>query len=449
MAPQTVVVGEVDKRAVEQMQRCADAGDAIASAVCADGHVGYSQPIGGVLACEDFISPSGVGYDIGCGNKAVATNLQYSDISGDLPKIMDEIAAKISFGMGVPNEDKIDHPILDKILTDAPFQRIKDLQPKAAKQLGTVGGGNHYVDLFRDEYTDRVWIGVHFGSRGFGHTIASGFLAMAQNLPFGERAPEGEMDSAPVLLHADSPLAHAYIEAMHLAGEYAYAGRNVVCSKVLSILGAAELDSVHNHHNFAWRETHFGRKVWVIRKGCTPAFPGQRGFVGATMGETSVILQGGEAVSGDWSGPGAGVVEELQRNLLFSTVHGAGRLMSRTAAAGKKRKRWSCCNRDCSWVQEPFTHKPEDGNCPTCGHGRLQKRWIQETDGLVDWDLAMDDLKMKNIELRGAAADEAPLAYKRLDDVLAYHGATVEVTHRLRPIGVAMAGPGVEDKYKD
>ena len=95
------------------------------------------------------------------------------------------------------------------------------------------------------------------------------------------------MDSPPVLFRVDSELGQSYVAAMELAGAYAYAGRDTVVEKVLEILGAEATESVHNHHNFAWRERHFDTDVWVIRKGCTPAFPGQLGFVGATMGEPS------------------------------------------------------------------------------------------------------------------------------------------------------------------
>ena len=181
---------------------------------------------------------------------------------------------------------------------------------------------------------------------------------------------------------------------MRLAGEYAYAGRDVVVAQVLDILGAEETFAVHNHHNFAWRETHDGSDWWVVRKGCTPAFPGQQGFVGSTMGEPSVILEGADT-------PAA-------RAAFFSTVHGAGRAMSRTQAKGKK--------------------------------GR---------PGLIDYDRVRADLRSRGIELRGGAADEAPDAYKRLDRVLAEHGDSIRVRHRLTPIGVAMAGPDTADPYRD
>jgi tRNA-splicing ligase RtcB (3'-phosphate/5'-hydroxy nucleic acid ligase) len=425
------VYGDVDERAVEQLRRCAEAGDAIRGVLCADGHVGYSQPIGGAVAYPDHISPSGVGFDVACGNKAARTDLLVDDVAGDLPRIMDEVFDRISFGVGRKNDEPVDHPVLDAI-KDAEFAPQRQLYDLAASQLGTVGAGNHYVDLFAGD-DGHIWVGVHFGSRGFGHKTASGFLALADGLSFGERASEGEMDSPPKLLAVDGELGQAYISAMHLAGEYAYAGRDTVVAKVLDILGARATYEVHNHHNFAWRERHFDTDVWVIRKGCTPAFPGQEGFVGATMGEPSVVLRGVES--------------DGARELLYSTVHGAGRVMSRTKAAGKSRRRWACTN--CEWFQAPGEHKPADERCPRCGNGHLAKRLVQLVPGLIDFDAVKASLGERGVELRGGAADEAPEAYKRLDAVLAAHGDTIEVVHRLTPIGVAMAGADTFDPYKD
>jgi tRNA-splicing ligase RtcB (3'-phosphate/5'-hydroxy nucleic acid ligase) len=431
------IYGEHEQRTIDQLERCASVEDGALAVLCADGHVGYSQPIGGAIAYRDHISPSGVGYDIGCGNKAVRTNLMAGDPIA-IPAIMDEIVKRISFGVGRHNDEPVDHPVFDKI-RDAPFAPQRQLLDLAVKQLGTVGAGNHYVDLFVDE-RKCVWVGVHFGSRRFGHKTASGFLALAQGKRFEERAGEGEMDSPPIVFGTGTDLGQSYIEAMTLAGEYAYAGRDVVVDKVLEILGAEALEEVHNHHNFAWRETHDGEDFWVVRKGCTPAFPGQRGFVGATMGESSVILEGTEAAS----------------EALFSTVHGAGRVMSRTQAAGKSRPRWTCLNRDCDWfqgrdehVEQPPGTRPSDWACPKCGRVGLKKIWQKLSPGLIDFDAVRDELAGKRIELRGGAADEAPGAYKRLEQVLAAQGATIRVLHHLRPIGVAMAGADVYDPFKD
>lgn len=430
------IFGTAEQRAIDQIERCAAVEDGALAVLCADNHVGYSQPIGGAVAYRNHISPSGVGYDIGCGNKAVRTTIKRSELdvkkgSDGVAEVMDEIVKRISFGMGRVNDEPVEHEVLDHIKA-APFAPQRQLYDLATKQLGTVGAGNHYVDLFEDE-DGWLWVGVHFGSRGFGHKTASGFLALAAGEKFEARGVEGEMDSPPIVFTTDSDLGQSYIEAMTLAGEYAYAGRDVVVDKVLAILGCSADYEVHNHHNFAWQEEHDGETFWVVRKGCTPAWPGQAGFVGSTMGEESVILEG---------------TAEAQ-SALFSTVHGAGRVMSRTEAAGKSRKRWGCNNRECDWTQGSGEHKPDDGHCPKCGHDKLSKRMVQLKAGKIDFPTVQGELEAKGIELRGGAADEAPGAYKRLDEVLAAHGDSIRVLHRLRPIGVAMAGPDTFDPFKD
>jgi len=321
--------------------------------------------------------------------------------------------------------------VLEQIRT-TDFKPQRKLAQLAASQLGTVGSGNHYVNLMVDD-EGIVWIGVHFGSRGFGHKTASGFLALAQGLPFDGRANEGEMDSPPVLFEIDSELGEAYIDAMQLAGDYAYAGRDIVVTKVLEILGAEAVHEVHNHHNFAWREEHFGRTYWVIRKGCTPARPGQEGFVGGSMGDDSVILEGVES--------------DENEEALFSTVHGAGRVMSRSQAAGRirRRKRWVCRDRDCDRIFEA------NEACPDHPEAGVKKVWVEEQlkPGLVDWPAVQARVREQGIVLVGGGADEAPEVYKRLPDVLAAHADSVRVKHRLRPLGVAMAGRDVYDPYKD
>jgi tRNA-splicing ligase RtcB len=425
--------GDVDERSLQQLERCMEAGDAEFGVLCADHHPGYSQPIGGAVAYEGYVSPSGVGYDIGCGNKAARTELTRPDLDalGGVERIMGEITRRISFGMGVAARERVDHPVLEKIRA-AEFEPQRKLAQLAESQLGTVGAGNHYVDVMEDE-EGRIWVGVHFGSRGFGHKTASGFLALAEGLPFGERAHEGEMDSPPVLFPVDSALGQSYISAMQLAGEYAYAGRDTVVAKVLEILGADATSEVHNHHNFAFLEEHFGRRLWVIRKGCTPARPGQEGFVGSTMGDDSVILEGIE-------GPGAA-------ESLYSTVHGAGRVMSRTQAAGKvrRRRKWACQNRECNRI---FDTKRD---CPDHPDAVVGKVWVEEQlkPGVVDWPAVQARLRAQGIVLVGGGPDEAPEVYKRLTDVLYAHEGTIRVKHVLRPLGVAMAGRDVYDPYKD
>jgi tRNA-splicing ligase RtcB (3'-phosphate/5'-hydroxy nucleic acid ligase) len=400
-----VSFGPVEEKVRDQLDRCAK--QAVVAVLCADNHYGYSQPVGAAVAYRDYISPSGVGYDIACGNKAVKTNLMCGDWEPPhVAKIMDEIVATISFGVGRNNNEHVEHPVTSEIAGHH-MPEIRRMGWMADGQLGTVGAGNHYIDLFRDE-EGWLWVGVHFGSRGFGHHAAVGFLNLAAGRPWDGRGSE-KMDAPPTLLKIGTALADDYLSVMEIAGRYAYAGRDWVCNRVLQILGASETDSVHNHHNFAWRERHSDDDMWVIRKGCTPAFPGQRSFIGATMGEPAYIIEG--------------IDSEEARTALFSTVHGAGRVMSRNEAAGKKK-----------WIRDPRTGK---------------KRPTRMGGGKINWEETRASLRERGIVLRGGAADEAPGAYKRLEEVLAYHEGTIRIVHKLTPIGVAMAGDEIEDPYKD
>jgi tRNA-splicing ligase RtcB (3'-phosphate/5'-hydroxy nucleic acid ligase) len=381
-------------------------------ALMADGHVGYVMPIGGVAAYQGAVSVVGVGFDIACGNAAIRTDRTLDELGRDeekirrtLERIADAIHAEVSFGVGRKNaadDAPVDHPLFDDPAWDAiPPKHRQALVTKARQQLGTVGSGNHYVDVFADE-TGTLWVGVHFGSRGFGHTVASNFLALGQGRAWGERVPETE-----VLLPLAQPVGHDYWHLMSLAGRYAYAGREWVARKVVSILNGTEVELIHNHHNFAWKETHDGEELVVVRKGATPAFPGQTGFIGGSMGDDAVIVRGATS-------PDAEVVA-AQTAALYSTVHGAGRVMSRTAAAGKRNRRT----------------------------GRVI------SPGRITADMMHGWLKEKGVILRGGGLDESPQAYRRLPDVLAAQGPTIEVLHTLRPLVVVMAGADEFDPYKD
>jgi len=330
---QPAIFGTHEEKTLAQLRDVATRAERVA--LMADGHLGYVMPIGGVAAYRNKVSVVGVGFDIACGNAAIRTDRRADDFPRpELERLADEIQRTISFGIGRSNradDAPTDHVLFEYPAWDAvPGRHERDsLRAKARNQLGTVGGGNHYVDVFADE-TGAIWVGVHFGSRGLGHTVASGFLSLSQGKQWGERVPEAE-----ALFALDQPLGHDYWHLMTLAGEYAYAGREWVARKVVSLLGGQELELVHNHHNFAWKETHDGTEYVVVRKGATPAFPGQKGFVGGSMGDDAVIVEGARHDSA------------LQRASLYSTVHGAGRVMSRTEARGKVNRRTgsrgTCC----------------------------------------------------------------------------------------------------------
>lgn len=415
------------------------------AALMADGHLGYVMPIGGVAAYRNQASVVGVGFDIACGNAAIRTDLAPGCVALRFrDEIADEIQDVISFGVGRSNradDAPVDDPLFDDPAWEAlegvgiPKGERRSLYDKAKNQLGTVGSGNHYVDVFTDEQ-GRVWVGVHFGSRGFGHTIASGFLSLSQGKEWGQRVPEAE-----ALLDLNTPLGDAYWSLMNLAGRYAYAGREWVARKVVSILGGNEVELIHNHHNFAWKEEHGGEEFVVVRKGATPAFPGQKGFVGGSMGDDSVILVGKDGAD--------------SHAALYSTVHGAGRVMSRTAAAGKvkRRKAWKCGMRDCAGVlpiQTPMGEGGANPRCPICG-GKTHKNEVEETvrPGLVSPAMMNEWLSTRDVVLRGGGLDESPHAYRRLPDVLEAQGDTIEILHILKPLIVVMAGANEFDPYKD
>ena len=410
--PAMKIFGQHDEQTIVQFQQVRAA--AVDAALMADGHVGYVMPIGGVAAYRDQVSVVGVGFDIACGNAAIRTDLTLESLGHGpeetqrtLTSIADAIADSVSFGMGRKNradDAPVDHPLFaDAAWSAVPPKHRQGLLAKARQQLGTVGSGNHYVDVFADE-RGALWVGVHVGSRGFGPTIASAFLALGQGKPWGERVPERE-----VLLDVEAPLGHDYWHLMNLAGEYAYAGREWVARKVVSMMGGREEELVHNHHNFAWRETHGGDEVIVVRKGATPAFPGQKGFIGGSMGDDAVIVRG---VMPEQAPP---EVQTVQREALYSTVHGAGRVMSRTQAAGKR-------NRRTGRVIAPGRVTPE-----------MMQEWVRG----------------KGVILRGGGLDESPHVYRRLPDVLDAQEGTVEVLHTLRPLVVVMAGANELDPYKD
>jgi tRNA-splicing ligase RtcB len=383
------VCGEVEDEVMKQMEEVARH-EASYTALMADNHIGYCVPVGGVIAYSGKVCVNGVGYDIACGNKAVRLDSDAEGIRSKIYRTMNEIQKHISFGMGRKNNEKVDSALFDDpLFRDIPF--LAGLRQKAMDQLGTVGSGNHYVDIFLDE-SDRVWVGVHFGSRGLGHSICKHFIEQGGG--------KDGVHAAPVIFDETSDLGEQYIRCMELAGRYAYAGRDWVCSRVAKILRGNIVEEIHNHHNFAWKERHFGGDYWVIRKGATPAFPGQKGFVGGTMGDISVILEGKEATE--------------SQELLYSTVHGAGRAMGRVQAKGKRDKR---------------------GNIIRAG--------------LVNKAEHEARIKAAGVEVRGGDLDESPFAYKSIERVLEAHKNTINILHILKPIGVCMADGREFDPYRD
>jgi tRNA-splicing ligase RtcB len=418
-----------DSQAVAQITTVAAHGWVTEAALMADNHLGYSMPIGGVAAYREMVSPSGVGYDIGCGVMAVRTSLTFADVRADLARIADEVAARISFGIGRRNPNPVEHALFDSP-TWAEIPELTEVVPgrkgswslrsRAAQQLGTVGSGNHYVDLLVEPDGGSLWAACHFGSRGFGHGVATGFLNLAAGREFHAGPIAGEsMHAVPSLLPLTDAAARElgtpdvarsveagrrYEAAVELAGRYAYAGREHVMGEVLAILGAEALQTVHNHHNYVWTEDRGGERVQVVRKGATPAFPGQTGFIGGSMGDWAVVVEG--------------VDSPLAERTLRSTVHGAGRVMSRSKAKGNRK-----------------------GTRP----GVITREMMRDR---------LDEFRTESghpLEVRGGDVDESPFVYRNLAEVVRAHveTETIRVVHRMLPVVVCMAGTDVWDPFKD
>lgn len=294
----------------------------VAGALMPDAHQGYGLPIGGVLATRNAIIPYGVGVDIGCRMALSVFDIPAEHLLANGAMYKRELIAFTKFGAGAGfhRQYKADHAVLDRQEFNlTPF--IKNLQEKAASQLGSSGGGNHFVEWGVIEFAERdealnidkgkyVALLSHSGSRGMGATIAGYYTRLAKDLC---KLPQEAANLA--YLDLDSEAGQEYWLAMNLAGDYASACHEIIHQKLTTAIGAQVLAKVENHHNFAWKEMLDGEEVIVHRKGATPAGKGVLGIIPGSMTAPGFLVRGkGEA------------------NAINSASHGAGRLMSRTQA---------------------------------------------------------------------------------------------------------------------
>ena len=375
----------IEEGAIKQMQVAMKLPVTVAGALMPDAHQGYGLPIGGVLATKNAIIPYGVGVDIGC-----RMALSVYDISEDFyyeneVKFKRELVAHTKFGAGhgFSGQYKSDHLVLDdKVFNENPF--VKKLKDKAWSQLGSSGGGNHFVEFGIMEFAqeDKI-LGIpkgkyialltHSGSRGMGAMIAGHYTNLAKancKLP----------DIAKNLAYLDmnSELGQEYWMAMNLAGDYASACHEIIHDKMAKALGATVLTKVENHHNFAWKEIWNGEEVIVHRKGATPAAKGVMGIIPGSMTAPGFLVRG-----------------KGEENAINSASHGAGRQMSRTQAIKTITK---------NEMKSILQH-----------HG---------------------------VTLIGAGLDEAPMAYKDINLVMAAQKELVDVVAKFTPKMVRMADDG-------
>ena len=294
-----------------------------------DVHAGMGATIGSVIATKGAVIPAAVGVDIGCGMLAVRTNLtKHTFNERKLQRLMQEILFRVPVGFAQRSKENtrwkscepFEEP-LKEILSHEPTMLDPMVKSEWHAQLGTLGGGNHFIELTADE-EERLWIMLHSGSRGIGNIMASFFIARAKTLAKenGEELPDIYLAS----LKEGTEDFDWYMKAAHWAQDYAMANRQIILEDVLEALRvlkpSTELEGeiVNCHHNYVAQEEHFGETIWVTRKGAIRAGLGERGIIPGSMGACSYIVEG------------------LGNEELFcSSSHGAGRKMSRTEA--KKR----------------------------------------------------------------------------------------------------------------
>ncbi len=358
---------------------------AVAGALMPDAHQGYGLPIGGVLATNNAIIPYGVGVDIGCRMCLSIFDIPPQHFNDNQSQYKRELIAHTKFGAGAGyhGQHKADHSVLNR----KEFNEIAVLRPlfdKAYSQLGTSGGGNHFVEwgiieLLSDDNEYCISAGKylallsHSGSRGFGATVANHYTKLAKQLC---QLPKEAANLA--YLSLDSEEGQEYWAAMNLAGDYASACHEVIHTKLTKAIGGQLLARVENHHNFAWKETHDGQEVIVHRKGATPASEGVMGIIPGSMTAPGFLVRG------------KGVADAIN-----SASHGAGRQMSRTKA------------------QQSFTMK--------------ELKAILNDHG---------------VSLIGGGLDEAPGAYKDINMVMNAQQDLVDIVAKFTPKMVRMADDG-------
>ena len=369
----------IEAGAMQQMHNAAKLPISAAGALMPDAHSGYGLPIGGVLATENAVIPYGVGVDIGCRMCLSVFDIPPAELSEKEKFFARELNEATLFGGGKEFSQSTYHEVIDRKEFDE-IPLLKGLQHRAAKQLGTSGSGNHFVEFGIVEIVESLegvpagkYLGLlsHSGSRALGANIANHYTKIAKE----KRKLPGEAANL-AWLTLDEEDGIEYWMAMNLAGDYASACHHIIHNKIAVQLGRTPIKMIENHHNFAWKENHEGRELIVHRKGATPARKGVLGIIPGSMTAPGFIVRGkGEAAS------------------LDSASHGAGRKMSRTSALNS------------------ITHR--DLNEHLDAHG---------------------------VKLIGGGLDEAPFAYKDIHMVMNAQKQLVETVGLFHPKIVKMDG---------
>lgn len=376
----------IEEGALLQMQTAAKLPVAVAGALMPDAHQGYGLPIGGVLATNNAIIPYAVGVDIGCRMCLSIFAIEPDELKKREANFQRELVANTLFGAGREFSERTEHEVLDrKEFLDISF--LQPLQHKALKQLGTSGSGNHFVEFGKVEITDATnpmglpignYVGLlsHSGSRGLGANIANHYTQLAM-----QRTVLPKEAKHLAWLDLDTEEGMEYWLAMNLAGDYASACHHTIHTKIAKAIGEKPLAIVENHHNFAWKEVLSGaegenKEVIVHRKGATPAGKNVLGIIPGSMTAPGFIVKG-----------------KGEKTSLNSASHGAGRKMSRTKALAN-----------------------------------------------ITQEALKKELKEHGVKLIGGGLDEAPFAYKDINEVMQSQTKLVDVLGKFYPVIVQMDG---------
>jgi tRNA-splicing ligase RtcB (3'-phosphate/5'-hydroxy nucleic acid ligase) len=373
----------IEKGAIHQMHQASKLPIAVAGALMPDAHSGYGLPIGGVLATENAVIPYGIGLDIGCRMCLSIFDINPKELLQREHYFVRELNEATLFGSGRQFDQSTPHEVIER-KEFGEIALLKNLQSKAAKQLGSSGSGNHFVEFGIIEIEEKeetlnvdagTYIGLlsHSGSRGLGANIANHYTKIAKEK---RRLPGEAINLA--WLNLDEQEGIEYWMAMNLAGDYASACHHVIHGKIAKQFGRQPITMVENHHNFAWKEIHEGKEVVVHRKGATPAGKNVLGIIPGSITAPGFIVKG------------KGIDASLH-----SASHGAGRKMSRSKA----------------------------------------------TSSITQKDLN-DELKKHGVKLSGGGLDEAPFAYKDIEVVMQSQKALVDVVGKFIPKIVKMDGAG-------
>ncbi len=376
----------IDAAARQQMDNSMRLPVSVAGALMPDAHVGYGLPIGGVLATEGAVIPYAVGVDIACRMRLTVFEVSPIVLGQQKDKFEKVLINHTRFGAGVEWKP----PMEDAVMDDADWNAlgiVRHLKDKAHRQLGTSGSGNHFAEFGELEIlTDAQNIAAlpkpgkylalltHSGSRGFGAQIAGHYSTIAKNMHPELKNAGGDLSHLG-WLPLDTEPGQEYWLAMELAGKYAAANHRVIHRNIAKAVGLKPVAVVENHHNFAWKEVLVdGREVIVHRKGATPAGDGVLGVIPGSMGDPGYVVRG------------RGVAASLN-----SASHGAGRQMSRTAAMKSITK-------------------------------TMRDQYLRD----------------KGVTLLGGGLDEAPQAYKNINEVIAAQRELVDIIARFTPRVVMM-----------